>query len=60
MCVDGVKPDEQEYLHTKNAPTNRENEREERLPLTFPPKILVLSFQVKGIRIAFYLIKKAC
>ncbi|ENF0724286.1 hypothetical protein ACWREX_003787 [Salmonella enterica] len=35
------------------------NEREERLPLTFPPKILVLSL-VKGIRIALYLIKKAC
>ncbi|HGT0979337.1 TPA: hypothetical protein ACMV0M_004437, partial [Salmonella enterica subsp. enterica] len=28
-------------------------------PLTFPPKILVLSL-VKGIRIAFYLIKKVC
>ncbi|EAZ7360300.1 hypothetical protein CE246_03885 [Salmonella enterica] len=35
------------------------NEKEERLPLTFPPKILVLSL-VKGIRIAFYLIKKVC
>ncbi|EAA6407132.1 hypothetical protein DNY65_12275 [Salmonella enterica subsp. enterica serovar Moroto] len=46
-------------MHTKNAPANRENKREGRLPLTFPPKILVLSL-VKGIRIAFYLIKKAC
>ncbi|EBX1105284.1 TPA: hypothetical protein H2W72_001231 [Salmonella enterica] len=36
-----------------------QNEKEERLPLTFPPKILVLSL-VKGIRIAFYLIKKVC
>ncbi|HGB6549673.1 TPA: hypothetical protein ACIV0F_004199, partial [Salmonella enterica subsp. enterica serovar Waycross] len=36
-----------------------QNEKEECLPLTFPPKILVLSL-VKGIRIAFYLIKKVC
>ncbi|EAB8649195.1 hypothetical protein AVC37_19750 [Salmonella enterica subsp. enterica serovar Stanley] len=36
-----------------------QNEKEEHLPLTFPPKILVLSL-VKGIRIAFYLIKKVC
>ncbi|EEJ9047131.1 hypothetical protein XY06_004464 [Salmonella enterica subsp. enterica] len=46
--------------YTLNMPSQTEqNEREERLPLTFPPKILVLSL-VKGIRIAFYLIKKAC
>ncbi|EBM6187266.1 hypothetical protein K5L06_000087 [Salmonella enterica] len=46
--------------YTLNMPPQTEqNEREERLPLTFPPKILVLSL-VKGIRIAFYLIKKAC
>ncbi len=59
MCVDGVKPDEQEYLHTKMLPQTEQNEKEERLPFTFPPKILVLSL-VKGIRIAFYLIKKVC
>ncbi|EDS1360744.1 hypothetical protein G3P53_003359, partial [Salmonella enterica subsp. enterica serovar Kentucky] len=43
----------------KMLPQTERNEREERLPLTFPPKILVLSL-VKGIRIALYLIKKAC
>ncbi|EHW1129011.1 hypothetical protein K1L55_004603 [Salmonella enterica subsp. enterica serovar Kinondoni] len=43
----------------KVLPQTEKNEKEERLPLTFPPKILVLSL-VKGIRIAFYLIKKAC
>ncbi|EAA2613481.1 TPA: hypothetical protein NQI33_003736 [Salmonella enterica subsp. enterica serovar Infantis] len=43
----------------KMLPQTEQNEKEERLPLTFPPKILVLSL-VKGIRIAFYLIKKVC
>ncbi|WP_405127300.1 hypothetical protein [Salmonella enterica] len=43
----------------KMLPQTEQNERDERLPLTFPPKILVLSL-VKGIRIAFYLIKKVC
>ncbi|AZS95973.1 TPA: hypothetical protein ACF1H3_003185 [Salmonella enterica] len=43
----------------KMPPQTEQNEKEERLPLTFPPKILVLSL-VKGIRIAFYLIKKVC
>ncbi|ECC1932492.1 hypothetical protein FOF13_15390 [Salmonella enterica subsp. enterica serovar Agona] len=43
----------------KMLPQTERNEREERLPLTFPPMILVLSL-VKGIRIALYLIKKAC
>ncbi|EAQ5907942.1 hypothetical protein FEF66_07805 [Salmonella enterica] len=43
----------------KMLPQTEQNEKEERLPLTFPPKILVLSL-VKGIRIALYLIKKAC
>ncbi|EKJ9717784.1 hypothetical protein PJ136_002933 [Salmonella enterica] len=43
----------------KMLPQTEKNEKEERLPLTFPPKILVLSL-VKGIRIAFYLIKKVC
>ncbi|EAS0894791.1 hypothetical protein FCJ29_16375 [Salmonella enterica] len=43
----------------KMLPQIEQNEKEERLPLTFPPKILVLSL-VKGIRIVFYLIKKVC
>ncbi|EEJ0729281.1 hypothetical protein GPN87_004071, partial [Salmonella enterica] len=43
----------------KMLPQTEQNEKEERLPLTFLPKILVLSL-VKGIRIAFYLIKKVC
>ncbi|ECA4613099.1 hypothetical protein ICE49_000165 [Salmonella enterica subsp. enterica serovar Reading] len=43
----------------KMLPQTEQNEKEERLPLTFPPKIMVLSL-VKGIRIAFYLIKKVC
>ncbi|HFW2510504.1 TPA: hypothetical protein ACIA90_004326, partial [Salmonella enterica subsp. enterica serovar Typhi] len=43
----------------KMLPQTEQNEKEERLPFTFPPKILVLSL-VKGIRIAFYLIKKVC
>ncbi|EDI7681895.1 hypothetical protein I3B06_19135 [Salmonella enterica] len=43
----------------KMLPQTEQNEREECLPLTFPPKFLALSL-VKGIRIAFYLIKKAC
>ncbi|EAA7323208.1 hypothetical protein AC338_000406 [Salmonella enterica subsp. enterica] len=43
----------------KMLPQKEQNEKEERLPLTFPPKILVLSL-VKGIRITFYLIKKVC
>ncbi|HAU6708793.1 TPA: hypothetical protein JEL57_001041 [Salmonella enterica subsp. enterica serovar Casablanca] len=43
----------------KILPQTEQNEKDERLPLTFPPKILVLSL-VKGIRIAFYLIKKVC
>ncbi|EFS6775886.1 hypothetical protein HW178_001500 [Salmonella enterica] len=43
----------------KMLPQIEKNEKEERLPLTFPPKILVLSL-VKGIRIVFYLIKKVC
>ncbi|EEB1216486.1 hypothetical protein GJW72_09305 [Salmonella enterica] len=34
----------------KMLPQTEQNEKEERLPLTFPPKILVLSL-VKGIRI---------
>ncbi|ECO9549926.1 hypothetical protein FX321_21175 [Salmonella enterica] len=43
----------------KMLPQTEQNEKEERLPLTFPPKIMVLSL-VKGIRIAFSLIKKVC
>ncbi|HAV7855352.1 TPA: hypothetical protein JK826_000667 [Salmonella enterica] len=46
------------YILKMLSQTER-NEKEERLPLTFPPKILVLSL-VKGIRIVFYLIKKVC